>query len=154
MAPVLWIGIAISIAVGVRVGVWRRSGPLGLLGATVLGLVGVWVAAAALGGLIVVWAFGFSGQSFTAGQGSIAPPTPEPTTAAAACVGATFDGCERGVKSAIAAGATHIVLCDFGQGAGSVEPLDPTADPEAVCSANGLLSSSRVIKIVELPPVP
>jgi hypothetical protein len=155
MAPVLWIGIATSIAVGVHVGVWRRSGPLGLVGATILGLAAVWVAAAAVAGMLLVWVVVLGGPHFAAGPvSSMSPPSPEPTTAAAACAGATFFECERGVESAIAAGATRIVLCDFGQGMGSVERLDPTADPAAVCSANGLLPLSRVVKIVELPSAP
>jgi hypothetical protein len=64
------------------------------------------------------------------------------------CVGA-YSGCAR-VLPYLSSGDL-IAVCDYGNDTGDIVSIDKKSDADAACSADGTISPSRVVRVVQVP---
>jgi hypothetical protein len=92
----------------------------------------------------------------------IAAPTRSVSPAVVASIVATvcappaFASCSHGLELALAnewESGDLVAVCNYGDGTGNVLWVDSgkEADAEAICSADGLISTSNVVRVVRLP---
>ena len=65
------------------------------------------------------------------------------------CVGA-YSGCLSGLDLFVSSGDL-IAVCDYGNDQGDIVKIDNKADAEAMCSADGTISPSKVLRVVQVP---
>lgn len=65
------------------------------------------------------------------------------------CAGA-YPGCLSGLELFVSSGDL-IAVCDYGNGQGDIVRLDKKSDAEAMCSADGAISPSKVLRVVQVP---
>ena len=74
------------------------------------------------------------------------PANPDPL---GICVGA-YPGCLSGLELFVSSGDL-IAVCDYGNGQGDIVRLDKKSDAEAMCSADGTITPSKVLRVVQVP---
>jgi hypothetical protein len=84
---------------------------------------------------------------------SVAPDTA--AIVATLCASPAYAGCSSGAALFVEAmdPGTFLAVCDYGDGTGDVVVIDSgtEADAEAQCSGGGLISPSKVVRVVRLP---
>ena len=65
------------------------------------------------------------------------------------CVDA-YPGCSSDIQLFVSSGDL-IAVCDYGNGQGDIVRLDKKSDAEAMCSADGTISPSKVLRVVQVP---
>jgi hypothetical protein len=71
---------------------------------------------------------------------------------AAACANTTYARCLEGIQLMIEqAPGSLVAVCEYGDATGDIVLLERREDAEAECSADGLISPSRVVAVLQLP---